>query len=144
MQWAMNVLAEVRPLLDGASDPDPTQHGQTTFEERSSSGISDWPGVSSESATPDAADLRLHGGAAFERLISEFTAAALALEFPQTSKAKITNILYCRRKPSQETLNEVADDIARDAARTSLKPLLETVCQRYCEIALHENCVDVS
>ncbi len=81
MRHASVVASHVISLLNGSTFPDPGQHGLTTEEERVASHLLQWPGVDG-SLRPPNADLRLLGGAAFERTLQEFQKAAGALEFP--------------------------------------------------------------
>lgn len=75
-------------LLDGAADPDPQQWGRTTEEEKSESGIGSWPGLATDIKPPNST-LRLHGGAAFERVMHEFICATYSLECPQVTLEKV-------------------------------------------------------
>ncbi len=46
-----------------------------------------WPGVTAE-VKPGNSSLRLYGGAAFERVLDEFRAAACSLDCPAVSREK--------------------------------------------------------
>lgn len=75
-------------MLDGAADPAPEQWGKTTTEEQSQSGVGSWPGVMAD-IRPANANLRLYGGAAFERVMHEFRCAAYSIECPPLSREKV-------------------------------------------------------
>ena len=77
-------------LIDGAADPDPEQWGRTTEEEKSESGMENWPGVIADIKPPNAT-LRLYGGAAFERVMHEFRCAAYSVNCPPVSREKVNN-----------------------------------------------------
>lgn len=81
MQHAAAISLHLNALLDGATEPDPNQHGLTTDEERSSSVAQMWPGVDRHVPVPNS-ELRLYGGAAFERCMEEFQSVSSALAFP--------------------------------------------------------------
>ena len=90
-----------------------------------------WPGVASTTVRPPNASLRLFGGAAFERCLQEFAAAAHALEFPTLPRDKVANLLlaYSSRNGSGGVA-KAAEELARTAAREALGPLLDTACAR--------------
>lgn len=48
-----------------------------------------WPGVLAE-VKPGNSSLRLYGGAAFERVLDEFRAAACSLDCPPVSREKVS------------------------------------------------------
>lgn len=122
----------VQSILNGITDPDPSQHGMTTDEERTASLMPQWPGVA-EPVRPPNAGLKLFGGAAFERCLNEFQEAANCLKFPSAAVARdrIANVLLAYKgKNNLGGAARAAEDIARSTARELLKPLLETACAR--------------
>lgn len=70
------------------ADPSPEQWGKTTDEERSESGIISWPGVTATVRPPNA-NLRLYGGAAYQRVIHEFRCATYSIQCPPVSREKV-------------------------------------------------------
>ncbi|KAJ1256516.1 hypothetical protein BS78_K008700 [Paspalum vaginatum] len=140
-------------LLDGTNDPDPGQFGITTEDEQVQSGIHSWPGIDIP-IKPTNSDLKLYGGAAFDRVVDEFFQAAYSKERPQLPKDKVANILLAHakrggssaiaREAAQSKDNvgnillahagrggsEAAAAIAREAAQSWLSPLLDTACDR--------------
>lgn len=81
MKHTAAISGHLNELLDGATDPDPNQHGLTTDEEKSSSSVPIWPGVDRHVPVANS-ELRLYGGAAFERCMEEFQSISSALSFP--------------------------------------------------------------
>ncbi|GBF90887.1 hypothetical protein Rsub_03742 [Raphidocelis subcapitata] len=132
MAYAAAMASHVEAILNGSSDPDPSQHGLTTEDERARCSTAQWPGVL-ESVRPPNAGLRLFGGAAFERCLNEFQEAANALRFPTASVARdrIANVLLARKgRDNLGGAARAAEDIARQAARELLGPLLDAACAR--------------
>lgn len=132
MAFASSMAAQVQAVLDGSSDPDPSQHGLTSEDERARCNMAQWPGVV-ESVRPPNAGLRLFGGAAFERCLNEFQEAANALRFPSASVARdrIANVLLARKgRDNVGGAARAAEDIARQAARELLGPILNAACAR--------------
>lgn len=130
MMFASSICNHVGELIDGAADPDPEQWGRTTEEEKSESGMGNWPGVISEIKPPNAT-LRLYGGAAFERVMHEFRCAAYSVECPPVSREKVANIILAHAgRGGGKGITEAAAEIARAAARSWLAPLLDTACER--------------
>ncbi|XVF18824.1 hypothetical protein REPUB_Repub11eG0056300 [Reevesia pubescens] len=130
MMHAASISKQVRVLIDGAADPAPEQWGKTTDEERSESGIGNWPGVTVD-IKPANAILRLYGGAAFERVMHEFRCAAYSIECPPVSREKVANILLAHAgRGGGRGVTGAAAEIARTAARSWLAPLLDTACDR--------------
>ncbi|XVF18826.1 hypothetical protein REPUB_Repub11eG0056400 [Reevesia pubescens] len=130
MMHAASISNHVGVLIDGAADPAPEQWGKTTEEERSESGIGNWPGVT-VNIKPANAILRLYGGAAFERVMHEFRCAAYSIECPPVSREKVANILLAHAgQGGGRGITGAAAEIARTAARSWLAPLLDTACDR--------------
>ncbi|XP_061370760.1 dynamin-related protein 5A [Gastrolobium bilobum] len=130
MLYSASISNHVGALIDGAADPSPEQWGKTTVEERSQSGIGVWPGVIAD-VNPPNATLRLHGGAAFERVMHEFRCAAYSIECPPVSREKVANILLAHAgRGGGRGVTEAAAEIARAAAKSWLAPLLDTACDR--------------
>ena len=134
MEWTAAVLRHAGEILEGATEPDPATHGLTSVEERAGSGLGSWPGVGTAVCAPYDG-LRLHGGAAFERCVAEFQAAATALSFPPASREKVANVLLARGGMKHQggdtgASAAVAEHIARQAARQALAPLLDRACDR--------------
>eukprot|EP00854_Cymbomonas_tetramitiformis_P004668 gene4668-5716_t len=132
MRWTSAITSHINAILSGSGEPDPMTYGLTTDEERSKSGFGVWPGVPGGCASPAHAELRLHGGAAFERVIQEFQTAAWSLEFPAASRDKVANVLLSRQgmMTMGNGSQEVADGIARSAVQACMGPLLEMACDR--------------
>ncbi|XP_010273938.1 PREDICTED: dynamin-related protein 5A-like [Nelumbo nucifera] len=130
MLHAASISSHVGALIDGATDPAPEQWGKTTEEERLESGLVSWPGVIADIKPPNSS-LRLHGGAAFERVMHEFRCASYSIMCPTVSKEKVGNILLAHAvKGGGGGVMEAAADIARATARSWLASLLETACDR--------------
>lgn len=75
-------------LLDGVDSPDPAKWGSTSEEERSESGLMRWPGEVEE-IQPLNSNLRLYGGAAFNRVLHEYKCVACSVECPPVSEEKV-------------------------------------------------------
>ncbi|KAK8938420.1 Dynamin-related protein 5A [Platanthera zijinensis] len=130
MLHAASICTHVGSLIDGAADPAPEQWGKTTIEEQEESGFGSWPGVAT-AIKPANSDLRLYGGAAFERVMYEFRCATYSIECPPVSREKVANILLAHAgRGGGGGLVEAAAEIARAAARAWLAPILETACER--------------
>ncbi|KAL0320663.1 UNVERIFIED_CONTAM: Dynamin-related protein 5A, partial [Sesamum radiatum] len=130
MLHAASICSHLEALLEGAADPAPEQWGKTTEEERSTSGIGGWPGVTRDIKPPNAT-LRLYGGAAFERVVHEFRCATYSMECPVVSREKVANILLAHAgRGGSRGVTEAAAEIARAAAKSWLAPLLDTACDR--------------
>eukprot|EP00887_Chlorella_sp_A99_P005155 scaffold40.g5155.t1 len=120
----------VEAILAGSPGVDPAAYGMTTEEERTAVHGGGWPGVTAPVRPPNAS-LRLFGGAAFERCLQEFAAAAQALEFPALPRDKIANILLAYKSRSGSGgAAKAAEELARCAARDALGPLLDASCAR--------------
>lgn len=130
MIHAAAMARHVGALIDGAADPDPEEWGRTTDEERSESGVGNWPGLTVD-VKPANAILKLHGGAAFERVMHEFQCATCSIECPPVSREKVANILLAHSgRGGGGGLTAAAAGIARASARSWLAPLLEAACDR--------------
>ncbi|KAK9808620.1 hypothetical protein WJX72_000661 [[Myrmecia] bisecta] len=129
-QHVFAVSTHIAALLQGATDPDPAQHGLTTEEERAAGHAPQWPGVAGP-VHPVNAELRLYGGAAFERCLQEFQEAVQVLGFPTVARDKVANVLLAYKARGQGGgSSKVAQDIARHTAKELLAPLLVTACGR--------------
>ena len=83
-------------------------------------------------------DVRLYGGAAFERCMEEFQSAANVVSFPSVAQAKLSNILLAHRGRSRfGGGGQAAEEIARATAREYLGPLMDTACSRLASILNH-------
>ncbi|KAG0495058.1 hypothetical protein HPP92_006052 [Vanilla planifolia] len=130
MLHAASICSHVGALIDGAADPAPEQWGKSTDEEQLESGIGGWPGVTS-SIKPPNCNLKLYGGAAFERVMHEFCCATYSIACPQVSREKVANILLAHAgRGAGGGMVEAAAEIARAAARAWLAPILDTACDR--------------
>ncbi|KAF5787252.1 putative dynamin GTPase [Helianthus annuus] len=130
MSFASSICNHMGALIDGAADPDPEQWGKTTEEEKSESGMGSWPGVISDIKPPNA-NIRLYGGAAFERVMHEFRCAAYSVQYPTVSREKMSNITLARAgRGGGRGIAEAAAEIARASAKSWLAPLLDTACER--------------
>nr|GEW82244.1 dynamin-related protein 5A [Tanacetum cinerariifolium] len=130
MLFASSICNHVGAVIDGAADPDPEQWGRTTEEEKSESGMENWPGVIADIKPPNAT-LRLYGGAAFERVMHEFRCAAYSVNSPPVSREKVANIILAHAgRGGGSGIAEAAAQIARAAAKSWLAPLLDTACER--------------
>lgn len=137
MQHVFAIANQVTTLLNGATDPDPSQHGMTTEEERASSSKPQWPAVHGP-VRPQNASLRLYGGAAFERCLDEFQEAAHVVQFPNVAKDKVANVLLASKgRGASGGPAHTAQDLARNIARELLGPLLETACSRLASLLRH-------
>jgi hypothetical protein len=80
---------------------------------------------------PPNSELRLFGGAAFERCIEEFQEAVKATDFPAVAMDQVANMLLAHRSHGHSSgAFAAAEDIARSTARKRLAPLLDTACAR--------------
>ncbi|GMH41703.1 hypothetical protein BSKO_09613 [Bryopsis sp. KO-2023] len=130
MQHTAALSSHIIELLDGATDPDPSQHGLTTEEERTSSCCPQWPGVERHVSVAHS-ELRLYGGAAFERCMEEFQSVSGALSFPSVAQNRMANVLLSvRGRNRYGGGGQAAEDIARTTAREALAPLLTAACSR--------------
>ncbi|MEW5303991.1 MAG: hypothetical protein WDW38_003211 [Sanguina aurantia] len=131
MLHAHNMGRQVDMLLGGSSEPDPAVHGMTTDEERAASRLLQWPSVQA-TIRPPHGGLKLFGGAAFERCLSEFQEAAHALRFPSgVARDKVANVLLAYKgKNTYGGPAKAAEDIARQTARELLGPILDMSCSR--------------
>lgn len=130
MLYAAAMARHVGALIDGAADPDPEEWGKKTDEERSESGVGNWPGLAVD-VKPANASLKLHGGAAFERVMHEFQCATCSIECPPVSREKVANILLAHSgRGGGGGLTAAAAGIARASARSWLAPLLDAACDR--------------
>ncbi|KAL3682881.1 hypothetical protein R1sor_000903 [Riccia sorocarpa] len=127
MMHAAALASQVIALLDGVAEPDPSEWGRTTHEERTESRFTKWPGVLGE-VLPANSGLRMYGGAAFERLLEEFRCAACSLDCPPISRVEVANILLAQA--GRAGAAAAAITIARAAAKSWLSPLLDTACNR--------------
>jgi hypothetical protein len=75
-------------LLDGVDSPDPAKWGLTSQEERNESSLIRWPGQV-EDVEPHNANLRLYGGAAFERVLHEYKCVVCSMESPPVSQEQV-------------------------------------------------------
>eukprot|EP01018_Ginkgo_biloba_P010218 Gb_33015 [translate_table: standard] len=130
MIHAAAIARHVGALIDGTAEPDPEEWGKTTDEERSESGVGKWPGLTGD-IKPANASLKLHGGAAFERVMHEFRCATCSIECPPVSREKVANILLAHAgRGGGGGGTAAAMGIARAAARSWLAPLLDAACDR--------------
>ncbi|KAL0037146.1 hypothetical protein WJX79_002609 [Trebouxia sp. C0005] len=137
MQHVFAMANHVTALLNGATDPDPSQHGMTTEEERASSSKPQWPAVHGP-VRPQNASLRLYGGAAFERCLDEFQEAAHVVQFPTVARDKVANVLLASKgRGAAGGPAHTAQDLARSIARELLSPLLDTACCRLASLLRH-------
>ncbi|KAK9789025.1 hypothetical protein WJX73_002091 [Symbiochloris irregularis] len=134
LQYVFEVAGRVQALLDGTASH-PLAQGLTTAEERASCSVTQWPGVQ-EDVQPPSADLRLYGGAAFERCLCEFQAAARVLGFPSVAKTRVANVLLAvkLRGGAVDGAATAAQDIARSSAREALAPLMDAATARLAAI----------
>ncbi|TVU06957.1 hypothetical protein EJB05_46994 [Eragrostis curvula] len=125
-----SIWTHLRALLDGTIDPVPGTWGYTTDEEQFHSGIGSWPGINMP-VKPANSTLRLHGGAAFERVMNEFHCAIYSMNCPQVSREKVAEILLAHAgRGVSSGLTEAAAEIARAGVRSSLAPLIDIACDR--------------
>ncbi|KAJ7561344.1 hypothetical protein O6H91_03G024700 [Diphasiastrum complanatum] len=132
MSHAAAISKHVGALLHGAAEPDPADWGLTSDEERSSSGVSKWPGLLTDIRPPNAG-LKLYGGAAFDRVLKEFQCAACSIEFPSISREKVANMLLAHGGRAGG-LEFTAAEIACATAQSWLGPLLDTACDRLAHV----------
>ncbi|KAI0491571.1 hypothetical protein KFK09_025831 [Dendrobium nobile] len=130
MLHAASICTHVGALIEGAADPAPEQWGKSTVEEQQESGFGSWPGVIAAVKPPNC-NLRLYGGAAFERVMHEFRCATYSIECPPVSREKVANILLAHAgRGGGGGIVEAAAEIARAAARAWFAPILDTACER--------------
>lgn len=137
MSFVAQLVDSVGVLLAGSVDPDPAQFGSTLDEEWAyfSNACLDanqrWPGVEARLQPPNST-VRLYGGAAFDRTIAEFQAAANACSFPQVSMEKFANVMLSGVNGlSSKT---AAKQIARITAQEFLGPLIDRCCDRLAKV----------
>ncbi|KAG0589894.1 hypothetical protein KC19_1G056300 [Ceratodon purpureus] len=121
MKHAWLMASNMVELLDGVDSPDPSKWGRTSEEERSESGLVRWPGQAVD-IVPCNAKLKLHGRAAFNRVLHEYKCVACSIEWPPVSEERVASILQARGGP--------VFDLAQSSARSLLGPLLDTICDR--------------
>ncbi|XP_020575233.1 dynamin-related protein 5A [Phalaenopsis equestris] len=130
MLHTASICTHVGALIDGAADPAPEQWGKSSVEEQQESGFGSWPGVNTAVKPPNC-NLRLYGGAAFERVMHEFRCATYSIECPPVSREKVANILLAHAgRGGGGGVVEAAAEIARAAARAWFAPILDTACER--------------
>jgi len=78
----------VERLLVGTVIGDPEKVGQTLREEKTQSGVGDWPNVSIHVDVMNQ-DLKIYGGAQFERLMREFEHVGHSIEFPEVTMHEV-------------------------------------------------------
>ncbi|EIE25943.1 hypothetical protein COCSUDRAFT_35468 [Coccomyxa subellipsoidea C-169] len=125
-------------LLEGVASPELMQHGLTLEEERAASGTPQWPGVQGAADVANA-ELRLLGGASFERSMADFQAAVTQLPFPGVGHASVANVLLSlslKGAGGTAAAARAAQDVARSAARTLLLPLLDRLIARLAAVLL--------
>ena len=137
MCFVAQLVASISTMLAGSVDPDPAKWGHTLEEEwkafESSHGAKQsngrWPGVEASSVKTPNAKVRLYGGAAFDRAIAEFQAAANACAFPKVSEEKIANVM----------LSGVSGLSAKVFASTQKPSASKGHCGRWRPNRLHES-----
>jgi hypothetical protein len=126
----MQVVSEILSMLQGNSQLDPSVFGMTAAEEHTYLNHSPWPGIAGPVHPPNA-NLKLFGGAAFERCLQEFQAAAGQLDVPRVARDKVANVLLAHRGVSSGSMcDQVAQQIACGMANAMLLPLLDAASKR--------------
>lgn len=135
IEHVLSLTSMVDAVLYGSPATDPSRYGLTTDGEREMAGVGQWPGVSADIRPPNS-NLKLFGGAAFERCLLEFQAAAAAATFPPVPRDRVANMLlaYKSRGSSVGAAAKAAEELARGAAKDALGPLLDATCARLCRI----------
>jgi hypothetical protein len=121
-------------MLQGNSQLDPSVFGMTAVEEHTYLGHAAWPGIAGPVLPPNAS-LKLFGGAAFERCLQEFQAAAGQLDVPRVARDKVANVLLAHRGVSSGSMcDQVAQQIACGMATAMLLPLLDAASKRLAQM----------
>ncbi|KAK9915687.1 hypothetical protein WJX75_002660 [Coccomyxa subellipsoidea] len=126
------VTAFQEMLLEGVAAPELMQHGLTLEEERAASSSPQWPGVQGTADVANA-ELRLLGGASFERSMADFQAAVAQLPFSGVGHASVANVLLSlslKGAGGGAAAARAAAEVARSSARTLLLPLLDRLIAR--------------
>lgn len=126
----IQVVSEILSMLQGNSQLDPSVFGMTAAEEHTYLNHSPWPGIAGPVHPPNA-NLKLFGGAAFERCLQEFQSAAGQLDVPRVARDKVANVLLAHRGVSSGSMcDQVAQQIACGMANSMLLPLLDAASKR--------------
>lgn len=138
LAYVSRFAALTERLLQGSIIGQPDRHGQTYREELEACGVGPWPAAHpAEAAALDLllarlpnAELRLYGGAQYERLLHEFEHVAHAREFPPTSIHEVASALGTCKSHNIPLLEAAASDIVQIKARQTLAPLLDVILRR--------------
>ncbi|BDA44188.1 Dynamin-related protein 5A [Coccomyxa sp. Obi] len=138
-QVGATVMSFQEMLLEGVAAPELMQHGLTLEEERAASSAPQWPGVQSTAEVAHA-ELRLLGGASFERSMADFRAAINRLGFPGVGHASVANVLLSLSlkgaSNGDAAAARAAQKVARSSARQLLLPLLDALIARLAAVLL--------
>ncbi|CAI5974423.1 unnamed protein product [Closterium sp. NIES-65] len=118
------------------------EEGEEEREEEEGEGVGDGSGVGGSGGSRGGVvneGLRLYGGAALMRVVHEFSIAAWAVPFPNTSREKVANALLAKQAAfgssgvsgvSSAAVAATATEVARAAVLARFAPLMDALCAR--------------
>uniref|UniRef100_A0A6B2KYK6 Dynamin-type G domain-containing protein n=1 Tax=Arcella intermedia TaxID=1963864 RepID=A0A6B2KYK6_9EUKA len=124
----------IEKLLEGSVVGEPDKFGLTLKEEIASMGDFVWPNCSVDFNFQNS-DLKLYGGASYERLMNEFEFISHSIEFPKTSLSEVAVALGTAKSHNAPLFQAAASDIVQTKAEQVLFPLVEHVLHR-CEFIM--------
>lgn len=122
-------ISNVHSALQGTTLFDPLQNGQTLEEEKTASGLKDWPNYCL-SLTIRNSKYKLYGGSQLERLLAEFEVVAHAQEFPPTTDDEVAVTIGLNSLHNTPDYDRGASDLAQRKCRTIFQPLIEILMKR--------------
>lgn len=96
-------------------------------EEKLKSACGDWNEV--EGVIPNS-DLKLYGGAQYERLLSEFGIIANSIVIPETSESEIASAIGKSSRHTLPDIESAVSDLVQIKSRQCMIPLIDVVLQR--------------
>jgi len=115
---------------------DPDVDGFTLEEEKAASNAAEWPNFEINFDFQNA-NLKLYGGAQYERLLNEFEFVAHSIEFPKTSINEVASAMGTAKSHNAPLFEAAASDIVRAKAKKTLLPLINNVLHRCTFIMRH-------
>eukprot|EP01125_Pyxidicula_operculata_P022453 TRINITY_DN918_c0_g1_i6.p1 TRINITY_DN918_c0_g1~~TRINITY_DN918_c0_g1_i6.p1 ORF type:complete len:289 (-),score=86.32 TRINITY_DN918_c0_g1_i6:99-935(-) len=126
----------VEKLLEGSVIGEPDRFGLTLEEEKIECGVGEWPSFDISFDFLNA-NLKLYGGAQYERLLNEFEFVAHSIEFPKTSINEVASALGTAKSHNAPLFEAAASDIVQTKAKKTLLPLIDYVLRRCSFIMNH-------
>ncbi|KAL6054695.1 putative Interferon-induced GTP-binding protein Mx2 [Balamuthia mandrillaris] len=127
--YVQSFILLVERLLEGSIIGNPDVFGQTLLEEKSTSGIGEWPGLAIDYQVPNSG-FKVYGGAQYERLLTEFEYVAHSKEFPPTSINEVAAAIGTSKFHNVPVYETAASDIVQIKARQEFLPLIDVVLAR--------------